>query len=87
MISIVTSDSMGKKVSFDDFKKLSKGAILPLAHYRVPDAKWKAKEKIFENIKQSELYHSIDNPSLLIKPSKLENLISMKDYEESKKAH
>lgn len=64
-----------RKVTFDDFKRISKGAIIPLAHYKVPDAKWKNKGKILDNIKRSELY-SMEYPNRVIMKTKNDNTIS-----------
>jgi hypothetical protein len=53
MIRLVSSD--GDKVELDDFRKIGRGRILPLAGMRVPDSKIKKKEILLKNVKESRL--------------------------------
>lgn len=82
MIDMVSSDK--KKVTFEDFKKIGKGSIIPFADIKIPDQKNKQKSAIYNNIKQNQdLY--MENPSIIISASK-SDIISAEKYEESKKA-
>lgn len=54
MISMISSDK--RKVTFDDFKKIGKGSIIPFSDIRIPDEKTIQKNLIYQNIK--------NNPSL-----------------------
>jgi hypothetical protein len=53
MINMISTDK--KKVSYEDFKKIGKGVIIPFASYKIPDKKNKIKEHILENVKTSGL--------------------------------
>lgn len=44
MIDMLSSDK--KQVSFDDFKKLGKGEVIPLAKFKIPDRSSKDKYRI-----------------------------------------
>lgn len=54
-----------EKVGYQDFKKIGKGVIIPFAGFKVPDKKIKEKEKIFENIKESNLIN-MPAPEMLL---------------------
>lgn len=48
MINMLSVDK--KQVTFEDFKKLGKAEIFPLANVKQPNYKWKDKEAILENL-------------------------------------
>lgn len=62
MISMLSSDK--NYVTFDDFKKLGRGEIVPLAKYKIPDQRMRDKGQILENIVHSDLL--AEDPSFLI---------------------
>lgn len=51
-------------VSFEDFKKLGKGHILPLANFKIPDSELKAKQQVLFNIEQNGILD--EDPQLVI---------------------
>jgi hypothetical protein len=53
MISMLSGER--KQVTLEDFKKLGRGELVPLAKFRLPDANGPEKEKIMENVAQSAL--------------------------------
>lgn len=48
MISMVSSDK--KQVTMEDFKKIGKAQIIPLANFKIPNEEWKKKAKVLEQI-------------------------------------
>jgi hypothetical protein len=53
---MVSSDK--KKVTYEDFKKLGKGLIIPFADIKIPDDNIREKRKIYQNIQNnSSLYN------------------------------
>ena len=48
MISMLSSDK--KQVTLEDFKKIGKAEIMPLAHFKIPTQKVKQKTAILQNI-------------------------------------
>ena len=53
MITMLSEDK--KQVSFEDFKKIGKAGILPLANYKIPNMQVKKKASILKNIENTEL--------------------------------
>lgn len=76
MISMLSSDK--NYVTFDDFKKLGRGEIVPLAKYKIPDQHMRDKGQILENIAHSDLL--ADDPSFLVDSLKKE-AISYQKFE------
>ena len=73
---MVSSDK--KKVTFDDFKKIGKGSIIPFADIKIPDEKTIQKNMIYQNIKNNPtLYH--EDSSILLNASK-NDVISLKKF-------
>ena len=48
MIAMLSSDK--KQVTLEDFKKIGKAEIMPLAHFKIPNQRIKKKTTILQNI-------------------------------------
>jgi hypothetical protein len=73
---MVSSDK--KKVTFDDFKKIGKGTIIPFADIKIPDEKTIQKNIIYQNIKNNSTLYNEDS-SILINASR-NDIISIKRF-------
>jgi hypothetical protein len=81
MISMLSGGER-KQVTLEDFKKLGRGELVPLAKFKPPDVNGPEKEKIMQNVAQTALIN--EDPEFLIKCLKRES-VSYPRFEENKK--
>ena len=79
MIAMLSSDK--KQVTLEDFKKIGKAEIMPLAHFKIPNQRIKKKTTILQNIEKTDLINI--SPSF-VKQKILDGTISFEKFEEAR---